>query len=201
MLKDTTSKELSRDIIRYNLALLFNRAKAKQIRAQAAARIHDFAALNLQIMPQDCEVMYTYIKTFGYVRHRRVTADALSAFDRLNEIATPESKHLFSIWHGKLLNFGSIISRTLAKTAGRYDIIGYQTPQPSLASVKAPKISQSASVPAIELAIQHNLSKQGRAMLKKSMHRIQKQLPKVNPHPQVNKAPQPATTTKASLQS
>ena len=201
MLKDITSKELSRDIIRYNLALLFNRAKAQQIRTQAINQIHNFAALNLQIIPQDCEVMYTYIKTFGYVRHRRVTADALSAFDRLNEIATPESKRFFRVWRGKLLNFGSIISRTFAKTAGRYDIIDYHAPQSPMTSVKAPEISPSTSVPAAELALQRNLSKQGRAMLKKSMHRIQKQLPKANPYPQVNKDPQPASTSKAPLQS
>lgn len=201
MLKDITSKELSRDIIRYNFALLFNRTKAQQIRANAVQKIHKFAALDLQIRPQDCEAMYTYIKTFGYVRHRRVTNDAMSAFDRLNEIATPQSKRLFRVWYGQFLNWNSTASRNLAKALGRYDIIRYQAPVSSVLSAPTQPNAKSVLAPKPELTIQHNLSKQGQTMLKKSLRRVQKQLPKTEISKPVSNKPQQTSTDVPAPQS
>lgn len=192
MLEYITSKELSNDIRRYNFALLFNRAKAQQIRTLAAQKLHDFASLSLQIRPQDCETMYTYIKTFGYIRHRQVTSDSMSAFTRLNEIATSDSKRFFRVWRGNLLNWSSIVSRRLAKAAGRYDTIGYQAPQPPKPLAKAQdKPALTMTTPAAELIVQRNLSKQGQNIFKKSMRRVQKQLPQTSTDKPQNNNRQP----------
>ena len=120
--------DLKKDLNNYNLALLFNRRRAQEIRRQAAERIHQFANQELWLEEKNCELMYSYIKTFGYLAHRKVSRDAFSAFECLSRIATYEHPKLSWQLKAKPYNIASFWSRNIARLLGRYDRIIYKTP-------------------------------------------------------------------------
>lgn len=121
-------KDLKKDLNNYNLALLFNRRRAQEIRCQAAERIHQFANQELWLEEKNCELMYSYIKTFGYMAHRKVTKDAFNAFDQLSHIATYEHPKLSWQLKAKPYNIASFWSRNISRLLGRYDRIIYKAP-------------------------------------------------------------------------
>lgn len=121
-------KEIIGEMSRYNLALLFNRKKAREIRQKAAEKIHLFAERHLHINHKDCELMYAYLKTFGYTGHRKVTKDTIDAFDHLNATADYECPSFFKRLQAKPFHWGSYWSRNIARLFNRYDVIKYQQP-------------------------------------------------------------------------
>lgn len=108
------NKELRRDLRQYYFAQLFNQTKATKIKLQAAKKIHRFVKGRYGVTPSDCDMMYTYLRTFGYIKHRTVTEDAYKGFDRLNWISSnnrPGILRRFQAWN--YYNAG-ILSRRIA---------------------------------------------------------------------------------------
>ena len=120
--------DLKKDLNNYNLALLFNRHRAREIRRQAAERIHQFANQELWLEEKNCELMYSYIKAFSYMAHRKVTKDALKSFDRLSRIATYNHPKLFWRLGVAPYNISSFWARSVSRLLGRYDRITYKAP-------------------------------------------------------------------------
>ena len=135
-------KDLKKDLNNYNLALLFNRHRAREIRRQAAERIHQFANQELWLEEKNCELMYSYIKAFGYLGHRKVTKDAFNAFDCLSRIATYEHPKLSWRLKAQPYNIASFWSRNIARLLGRYDRIVYKAPDIQKESIETAIIDQ-----------------------------------------------------------
>ena len=128
-----TIKEMTKDLRQYHLALLFNRERAKRIRLEATKKIHLFSTGDLDIRYQDAKMMYTYLRTFGYMKKFTVTKDAYNSFFRLNWMPASPYPHILRNLHASIYNGVSIITRNIAKTFNRYDRI-YSIPTSETAS-------------------------------------------------------------------
>ena len=133
-----SGKTMRKDLRRYHFALLSDRQQARKIRLEAAKKIHFFSIGHIEIYPRDADMMYTYLKTFGYIKNHIVTNDAYNSFARLNWLTEKERPGIFRHLQAQAYNIGSIITRRIAKLQRRYDTIGY-TPKSS--KVTGPAVS------------------------------------------------------------
>ena len=137
-------KDLKKELTSYNLALLFNRRRAQEIRSQAAKCIHKFANQELWLEAKDCELMYTYIKAFGYIEHRKVTKDAFKSFDYLSRIASHKRPKLFWRLKATPYNIASFWARSVSRMFGRYDRIIYKAPVVMEKELNKPELETKA---------------------------------------------------------
>ena len=139
-----SGKTMRKDLRRYHFALLSDRKQARKIRLEAAKKIHFFSIGRLEIYPRDADMMYTYLKTFGYIKNHIVTNDAYNSFARLNWLTEKERPGIFRHLQAQAYNIGSIITRRIAKLQRRYDTIIY-TPGKNTVATPAAKQSQRIS--------------------------------------------------------
>jgi len=108
----------------YNRALLFNRKRAKKLRAEAYKVLEEFVADNSDLEDYNLsDYMDAFIKTFSIIKKRKVSKIAMDAFNKLNRYSYSRCNLAKRQPISKLLTFESRLVRGISSLFGRYDLI------------------------------------------------------------------------------